>query len=500
MNSTAEFFASHIIEVFFFYGLAFFSMGLAVLLEISHSSQLDFAKALVPLAGFGLVHGSHEWFEMLLIIHTQYMGHVEPFWIYYLRIALLAISFLFLVAFGARLVIGPGRPQLYFGMLGIVTGLWLIGLLVVLISTLPNQGHLIAADVYTRYALAIPGAALTAWGLVLQGNKFRQGGMTSFAIDVYIAAAAFALYGGIGQLFASPSSIFPSDILNATVFLNWFSFPIQGFRALMAIIAAIFIIRSLRAFDEETRRQIQALSEAQKVEQKRLQELRSELLYRTVQAQEKERRRIARELHDETGQTLTALGLGLHGLSQTISNNPQLAIQQSLQLQALATNGIKDLQRLVSGLHPPQLDELGLLPALRWYASEVKKRFNLDIQVQGLANGIEIQEEIKLILYRIAQEAITNAVRHAQANQVQVSLESWSEGGLKLKIEDNGTGFDVDTYLSSQEYSCLGLLGMIERANLVGGKCKITSIPNQGTRVEVTIKDESKISDQTPAS
>src|SRR5512139_1606582 len=102
----ADFFTDNIVIVFFFYGLAFFSMGLAVLLEISHSSELDFAQALKPLAGFGLVHGFHEWFEMGLLIQTRITGEVEPEWVYYLRLALLGISFMFLIAFGARMVIG----------------------------------------------------------------------------------------------------------------------------------------------------------------------------------------------------------------------------------------------------------------------------------------------------------------------------------------------------------------------------------------------------------
>lgn len=490
----ADFFANHLIEVFFFYGLAFFSMGLAIWLEISRSSQLDFAKALVLLAGFGLVHGSHEWFEMFLIMHTQLYGHVEADWVYYLRLILLGVSFLLLVAFGARLIMGPGKKQVNLIMLASIAAIWGMGLLLILRGPLPVQNRFIAADVYTRYALAIPGSALAAWGLILQSRRFAKIGMRRFGVDTFIAAIAFALYGGIGQLFVTPSAIFPSTVLNAALFINWFSFPIQGFRALMAIIAAIFIIRSLRAFDEETRREIQALSEAQKAEQMRLQALRSELLYRTVQAQEKERQRIARELHDETGQTLTALGLGLQGLSQTIPTDSQRAIQQAKTLQELATDGITELQRLVSGLHPPQLDELGLLPALRWYVGEVRKRFDIDITLEGDTNGLEIKDEVKLTIFRIAQEAITNTLRHAQANQILVQLQA--RGGMvKLSVQDNGTGFAVDECLGSPDMSCLGLMGMIERTHLVGGNCKIRSIPGQGTTVEVTFYCETKTSD-----
>src|SRR4030066_152913 len=109
----ADFFTENFIIVFFFYGLSFFAMGLAVLLEAGRPSELDFAHALRPLAGFGLIHGSHEWIEMFLLIRekTAYISPTDD-WIGPARVILLASSFLFLVAFGARLITGPSRPKL----------------------------------------------------------------------------------------------------------------------------------------------------------------------------------------------------------------------------------------------------------------------------------------------------------------------------------------------------------------------------------------------------
>jgi signal transduction histidine kinase len=481
----ADFFIDNIVIVFFFYGLAFFSMGLAVLLEIGHSSELDFAKALRPLAGFGIVHGCHEWFEMGLILQTRLTGEVEPDWVFYVRLFLLASSFIMLIAFGVRMILGPGKTRQYWLILGLVALLWILGLLLIFQGANPIRNQLIAADVYTRYALAIPGAALTCWGLILQGRILSKAGMQKYAWDVWIAAGAFALYGAIGQLFASPSILFPSTYINSEVFLRWIGFPIQGFRALMAIVAAIFIIRSLRAFDEENRRRIQALSNAQKAEQNRLQALRAELLHRTVQAQEQERQRIARDLHDETGQTLTALGMGLNGIAQTIPNNPQRAIQQARHLQTMTANGLTDLQRLVSGLHPPQLDELGLLPALRWYAQEVNRYYQLPVTVSGSIPEEELSTEARLTVFRIVQEAVTNTIRHAQADKIMIDLDSTSSE-ICIRVEDNGEGFDVDAALDGDQLNTLGLLGMLERASLIDADCQIVSRRGKGTIVEVT--------------
>lgn len=486
MSALTQFFLKNIAEVYFFYGLSFFSMGLAVFLELSHASELDFSKALRPLAGFGLVHGTHEWFEMFLLYHPDIIANQPWDWISPFRLAMLSASFLMLVAFGARLISGSDRSHLQTIMLLTIIAVWLLGLLWVIQTQPGERPQVIAADVYTRYSLAIPGAALTVWGLLLQRRRFIQASMSRFGHDVTFAALAFGMYGGVGQLFAAPSTIFPSTYLNADVFLQWFGFPIQVFRALMACFAAIFIIRSLRAFEEESRRQIENLREAQLAERQHLEAIRAELLHRTVKAQESERQRIAHDLHDETGQTLTALGLGLRSLSQSIPTHPERAAQQAKHLETLALAGIEELQRMVGGLHPPQLDDLGLMAALRWYAGQIKSHYNLPVNIASVGPHTDLSPEIRVVFFRVAQEAITNVIRHANATQASIMFESDSHTA-RLCIEDDGQGFDVNTILAQQDtnHPHWGLLGMMERADLIGAQLTITSHPGQGTRVEL---------------
>ena len=484
MNPAGEFFLKNIDVVFFFYGLSFFCMGLAVFLEAQRSSEFDFAKALKPLAIFGLVHGSHEWFEMLLIAHPELAAHPSSGWISPLRVLLLAISFIFLADFGASLLAGAERKRLQFTMLGAISLLWLTGLAGVFIFMPSGNDQVIAADVYTRYSLAIPGAALTAWGLFLQRQRFYKAGLRGFGNDVTVAGVAFLCYGIIGQLFASPSAIFPSHYFNTQIFLSWFGFPVQLFRAATANIVAIFIVRSLRSFEVENTRQIETLRQAQLAERQQLEQMRSELLHRTVKAQEAERQRIARELHDETGQMLTGLGLGLRGLAETIPLDPQRAVKQAKQLEGLATGGIEELQRMVGGLHPPQLDELGLLAALRWYVGEIERNANLEIRVNCSGTENELPQEVRVVFFRIAQEAITNAVRHANARQVEVRLE-FSQDKVNLHVDDNGIGFCVEDTLKDIARPHWGLLGMLERAELIQGVCEIKSTPANGTQVTV---------------
>lgn len=484
----AEFFTRNIIIVYFFYGLSFFVMGLAVLLEFGHSSKLDFARALRPLIGFGLIHGSHEWFEMFMLIREQASEPLTASWVLPVRLSALAASFLCLIAFGARLISGPGKPKLYIGMLSTITAIWIIGLLGVLFNESTSQIRGVAADVYTRYALAIPGGFLTFFGLIIQRRKFNQIGMSSIGRDVMIAAIAFLFYGGIGQLFASPSIIFPSAYLNSQVFIQWFKFPVQVFRAIMAITAAVFITRSMRAFEVESNQRIEELREAQLAEQQRLESLKAELLHKTVIAQESERQRIARELHDETGQTLTALGMGLRGISETILTNRDRAVQQANELEKLAVEGVDELQRMVTGLHPPQLDDLGLLAALRWYANDINNRTGLQINITSHGSKPKLSSDIRAVVFRIAQEAINNVVRHANASQLDLQLD-YTEDSIYLRVEDNGQGFDTDVMLKkkSGKPTAWGLLGMSERASLVGGTCNIFSHPGKGTLIEVTV-------------
>jgi signal transduction histidine kinase len=368
-------------------------------------------------------------------------------------------------------------------MLGAIASIWAVGLIWLLLAD-QNESNIVAADVYTRYSLAIPGAALVAWGLFLQRQKFHQAGMKGYGRDVIIAALAFGLYGGIGQLFVTPSMIFPSNFLNSVTFLNWFGFPIQLFRSIMACIAAISIISSLRAFEEETRLQIENLSRAQQAERQRLDELHSELLRRTVRAQELERQRIAHELHDEIGQTLTALGMGLRAISDSASTRPERVNKQARELQSVVDTGLSGLQNLIMGLHPPQLDDFGLMAALRWFSVQVKDRFGLTVTVTSRGDEADLVEEVRTVLYRIVQESIINVTRHANADHAGV-LVVFDEDEVNILVEDNGCGFDVDATLNKSGNPSWGLLGMQERAALVGGECVILSTPGAGTLIQV---------------
>lgn len=472
--------------VFFVYGLAFFSMGIAIVLEGGRALDARLRHALRPLAAFGLVHGGHEWFEMFQGLSLLPGQATWPLAWEALRLALLAFSFLSLSAFGASLL----SPTDEFRRLSLVVPLtqvtlWGLGLFVLRGQFSLEAGLWDVANVWTRYLLAAPAALIASIGLVAQQRAFRQAGLKRFGRDSLWAAVAFAWYGLVGQIFTQASRLPPSQVLNQDLFLRLFGFPVQMFRAGLALVIAVFVIRFLRAFEVENQRQIMELQAARLEEAQRREALRGELLRRVVAAQEAERQRMARELHDATGQTLTALGLGLRGAATLLREDTAQATLQLRQLENLVAGSLDELRHLIADLRPSHLDDLGLAATLRWYAKELQARVPLAIQVEVVGEQHPLTSAINIALFRVTQEALTNVIKHSQAHQAWVRLQ-YSDSAVSVRVHDNGCGFDTagQTMLMRPAW---GLLGMQERASLLGGDCQIQSTIGRGTQVEVVI-------------
>ena len=141
-------------------------------------------------------------------------------------------------------------------------------------------------------------------------------------------------------------------------------------------------------------------------------------------------------------------------------------------------------QHLVAFGQP--LDDFGLLPTLHWYADEVKVRLGLAVIVSSRGHEAELPVDIRTVLFRIVQESLTNVIRHAKTNKAEV-LVVFDEGEVRIRVEDTGCGFDVNETLQASNRSCWGLLGMMERASLVGGNCHFSSLPGVGTIVEIVV-------------
>ncbi len=490
-----EFFGARITHIYMIYGLAFFVLGLAVALEIGRAEPSRFSRAMVPLAVFGLVHGSHEWIEMFSIVGREAYGFQPSTEFEVLRLVLLAVSFVSLTAFGMKMLrplkwlpypdlwIGLGMILLY--SLGVVLlGWWL---------SWQQPAWFAAADALARYSLAIPGAVLTAWALLAQRRAFLQAGQLAFANDLLWAALAFSLYGVVGQFFVGPSPLFPSNVINTGTFQDWFGIPVQLFRAAVAAIVAVFTIRALRAFEFDRQQTLAAARRRVEEEIARRDALRQEFLHRIVQTQEEERARVARELHDELGQVLTGLAVGLRGV-QTSVDNPDLLQQQLSLLEKMAVQALSDMRHLVNELRPALLDDMGLPAALRHYVDNFASLTGLETNLTISKNPPRLPDDVETILFRITQEALTNITRHARARQVSVELR-YDNSQAALQIKDDGRGFDPAAALEGDAHTGWGLLGIQERVRLAGGEMQIQSGAGKGTTliIEIPLKSERRL-------
>ena len=690
MNPITAFFVENIIGVFFFYGLAFFVMGLVLALASRQISKIRFVQAIRPLAAFGLLHGIHEWFEMFQKIAMLTGGHTPSVLEELIRLTILGVSFLLLFIFGVVLLTSAEMKKKgkYRFLLGLI-GVWGLGLLIANITYRPSPDELIPiVDVLLRYGLGIPGALLGAWALMAQQRTLREQDMPQFGRDLVWCATALFLYGVVGQLFVRQTALVPSTIINSALFLHWFGIPIQLFRGIMAILTTIFVIRALRALELENWRRLEKANQArlttqavaldaerrtsQEMEQlndelrlathelsllldlsnllasprnlhqrlynvlekivdsltfvdagmillskqntgtedvqiaigfafpdesgeaipryllaeelgeqciakrvamcrhldgeviefymeealtrrecqqyripmtmiglplaiqnqvigslvlaqPREQERRlvfdefklmlgivqqlglsienallhqaaqqrekmlSELLHQVVGAQEAERQRIARELHDVTGQSLTAITLGLRGVEKILAGEKPELSNQIKELKSFGTNALSELRQFIADLRPPQLDDLGLVAALQWYIKAFEERHTIQVDFVVGGEQTRLPSEYETVLFRIAQEALINIAKHARASHATVRLDI-HPAEICVSIRDNGCGFNPEELLSGEvAYTGWGLLGIRERTLLLGGQYEIDSAPGNGTYVFVCI-------------
>ncbi len=204
-----------------------------------------------------------------------------------------------------------------------------------------------------------------------------------------------------------------------------------------------------------------------------------------IDSQENERRYLARELHDEIGQVLTAVKTNLQSLQLAI--DPQTLrgrLEESIGVVERALGQISDLSL---DLRPSLLDDFGLVPALEWYATRQAQRSGFQVSFVAEPEDMRLPPNLETTCFRVAQAAITNIARHAQATQVHVELQQ-SEKALNLLVRDNGIGFDVPAVLARMaQNESFGLLAMQERVGLVGGRIEFRSAPGCGTEIQVRL-------------
>jgi signal transduction histidine kinase len=236
---------------------------------------------------------------------------------------------------------------------------------------------------------------------------------------------------------------------------------------------AAFSIRQLFTLEKETATRYFEMSNAREALQ--------ELSARLVAAQEEERKSIARELHDEVGQSLTGVLLEMANLSTLIRLKKMEVLEpKATEIKKLVEDSIAVVRNMALLLRPPMLDDLGLLPALQWQAREITRRSGIRVKIAAEAIPENLRDDLKTCIYRIVQEALHNVMQHAEAHNVRVSIHL-EEGRIYLSIHDDGKGFP------SKGERGMGLLGIEERASHLGGSFAVESEPGEGAILRVIL-------------
>jgi signal transduction histidine kinase len=221
-------------------------------------------------------------------------------------------------------------------------------------------------------------------------------------------------------------------------------------------------------------------------------EWRGELLRKVISAQEDERKRLARELHDETSQTLSALAMGLETALARFPSD--LSRQRLEEAKALTVRTLEELHRLIYDLRPTVLDDLGLLSAIPWYAERQLEPRGVTVRFELSGDERRLAPEVETALFRVVQEAVNNIARHGHAETVLIQC-ALRETEITIEIEDDGEGFDpAELPAPGSSARGLGLMGMRERVELLGGRIEIDASPGQGVRVAVSVPIEPEAS------
>ena len=199
---------------------------------------------------------------------------------------------------------------------------------------------------------------------------------------------------------------------------------------------------------------------------------------RILEVQEAERRHLARELHDEMGQVLTMISVNLKSVKRRLDSAGQQELDESI---GHVDRVIQDMRDLSLNLRPAMLDDLGLDSALRWQAKRQAERAGFQVDLVSDSTAVEVPVEVRNACYRVAQEALTNVVRHGKARRVGIELHQ-RDGEVELIIQDDGVGFNVNAARAHADRGkSLGLLSMKERVELLAGSFEIQSAPGRGT-------------------
>ena len=491
MGALADLFATNRVIVLTVYGEVFFVLGLAIALQSRKRSTLPLARALPWLAGFGIVHGFHEWGHLFIPIQSGYLPLPATEALLILQLVMKGVSFALLVQFGVELTatVREREPSRRLRLLpAVLFAAW--GVATVFVSTLApgatpdtatwlsdgSIGQALTAvgaplavgDVLARWMLAIPGSLLAARGLLASARGVRPVARAGVVGGLRLAAIAFGVYAVVGGLLGQPAPFPPASFLNGSTALEVTGIPIEVLRSITGLAIVVAIVAALDLFEQETDR---ALAEAR----------RRELLAR-------ERERIGRDLHDGIIQSIYAAGLHLEEATAALGSDEEGARGRIRTVLAELDRISRDIRRTIFDLRSASLETRDAEEIVSSVADELRANtlVGLDLRMEGAWRPRLTAEQAEQ-LHQIVHEAFSNVLRHARAQRVSVRLNG-GRRQLVLEIHDDGVGFDPGLADAKGRVARThGLGNLHRRAELLNATLQIESAPGRGTSLSLTM-------------
>lgn len=453
----AAFLQENLHVVRFAYGLVFFALGFAIVLQPRRHSVYYLSTALSWLAAFALVHAFADWG---LVFIPNGVDEEQIRNLLTLRGIGVLVSFGLLMQFGVALLTHDRPRERWLQLLpSIVTGLFLfLQMMEHHSAELGRAAWLADTKVTGRYFLGLPAALLSAWGLITQGAILRREKLGQHIGHLYGAAVCLVLYGVVGGLVVPARGYFPANIMNDRFFFESFGLPVEVARGIAILGVTYFIVRLLDIFYLETQRRLQAAE-------------RERALLR-------ERERIARELHDGIMQTLYGTGLGLKQVMSLAVSQPDAAGTILTELNREIGRSIVQMRSFVLDLKEELVSGSDLADQVEAMTTEVSQYAGipLSVEVEAHASDCRIPAGIREEVIAVLREGLSNIVRHSEASSGRILL-SLEDCTILLRITDDGKGFDPPQ-LSGQ-----GLGTLRERVEALGGFVTVLSAPGKGAQL-----------------
>jgi len=213
---------------------------------------------------------------------------------------------------------------------------------------------------------------------------------------------------------------------------------------------------------------------------------RQMLAFRIIKAQEEERKRVAREIHDGPAQSMANIVLRAELCEKLQNVNPEKMPEELLSLKDVVREVLQDLRKIIFDLRPMALDDLGIVPTLKRFVSNHQEKYDMPIELIIIGEDKKLSTSLSLAIYRTVQEALTNVRKHASASKVTIKIE-FANNKINLSIKDNGCGFNVEEALNDEKSECYGLIGVQERIELLEGEVDFISSPEKGTTIKAVV-------------